>query len=100
MRAALQPVTGTGRRAANPNYDFGGKTGTAQVASAAAAGPEADRPEELRNHAWVVGIAPIDAPEIAIVVFIEHGGSGGIAAAPLAGVLMTTYFESREAAQR
>ena len=100
MRAAAHPVTGTARRPANPAYDFGGKTGTAQVASAAAAGPEADRPEELRNHAWFVGIAPIDAPEIAIVVFIEHGGSGGIAAAPLAGVLMTTYFESREAAQR
>ncbi len=100
MRAAAHPVTGTARRAANPAYNFGGKTGTAQVASADAAGPEADRPEELRNHAWFVGIAPIDAPEIAIVVFIEHGGSGGVAAAPLAGVLMTAYFESREAAQR
>ncbi|MCH7824620.1 MAG: penicillin-binding protein 2 [Acidobacteria bacterium] len=100
MRAATHPVTGTARRAANPDYDFGGKTGTAQVASAAAAGPEGDRPEELRNHAWFVGIAPVDAPEIAIVVFIEHGGSGGVAAAPLAGLLMTAYFESREAAQQ
>ncbi len=100
MRAAAHPVTGTARRAANLGYDFGGKTGTAQVASSAAAGPEEDRPEELRNHAWFVGIAPIDAPEIAIVVFIEHGGSGGVAAAPLAGLLMTAYFESKEAAQQ
>ncbi len=100
MRAAVRPVTGTARRAANPDYDFGGKTGTAQVASAVAAGPEEDRPEELRNHAWFVGIAPADAPEIAIVVFVEHGGSGGVAAAPLAGLLMTAYFESRELAQR
>ncbi len=100
MRAAAHPVTGTARRAANPDYDFGGKTGTAQVASTAAAGPEADRPEELRNHAWFVGIAPIDAPEIAVVVFIEHGGAGGVAAAPLAGPLMTAYFESREVTQR
>ena len=68
MRAAAHPVTGTARRAANLAYDFGGKTGTAQVASSGAAGPEQDRPEELRNHAWFVGIAPVDAPEIAIVV--------------------------------
>jgi penicillin-binding protein 2 len=100
MRAALQPVTGTGRRAANPNYDFGGKTGTAQVASTAASGPEEERPEALRNHAWFVGIAPIESPEIAIVVFIEHGVGGGVTAAPIAGQLMTAYFETREEAKQ
>lgn len=100
MRAALKPVTGTGRRAANPNYDFGGKTGTAQVASAVAAGPEEERPEGLRNHAWFVGIAPVEKPEIAIVVFIEHGVGGGVAAAPVAGQLMTTYFEATEETKR
>jgi len=100
MRAALDPVTGTGRRAAHPNYDFGGKTGTAQVASAAAAGPEEERPEALRNHAWFVGIAPVEEPEIAIAVFIEHGVGGGLAAAPVAGQLMTAYFETSEETKR
>jgi len=91
MRAAAHPVTGTARRAANLAYDFGGKTGTAQVASSAAAGPEEDRPEELRNHAWFVGIAPIDAPEIAIVVFHELGA--GFLTAEAGGDIMRAWAE-------
>ncbi len=91
---------GSSRRARNPDIEFGGKTGTAQVASSAAAGPEEERPEELRNHAWFVGIAPIDSPEIAIAVFIEHGGGGGIAASPLAGELLTAYFAAQQSARR
>ncbi len=83
---------GTGWRARNPRIPFGGKTGTAQVASRALTGPEEDRPEQLRNHAWFVGLAPVDDPEIAIAVLIEHGGGGGRAAAPVGGHVMSTYF--------
>lgn len=88
--------SGSSRRARNPDIEFGGKTGTAQVASSDLAGPEDERPEELRNHAWFVGIAPVDNPEIAIAVFIEHGGGGGVAAAPLAGELLTAYFAAQQ----
>ena len=70
------------------------------MASAAAAGPEEERPEALRNHAWFVGIAPVEEPEIAIAVFIEHGVGGGLAAAPVAGQLMTAYFEASEETKR
>ncbi len=83
---------GTGWRARNPDVPFGGKTGTAQVASRALTGPEEDRPEQLRNHAWFVGLAPVNDPEIAIAVLIEHGGGGGLAAAPVGGHVMSTYF--------
>jgi penicillin-binding protein 2 len=90
---------GTGWRARNPQVPFGGKTGTAQVASAAMTGPEEDRPEELRNHAWFVGLAPVEAPEIAIAVLIEHGGGGGSAAAPVGGHVMSTYFDLKRDAE-
>jgi len=50
----------------------GGKTGTGQ------AGPNQD------NHAWFVGVAPIDNPRFVVVVLIEEGGSGGRVAAPVA----------------
>jgi len=83
---------GTGWRARNAQIPFGGKTGTAQVASRALTGPEEDRPEQLRNHAWFVGLAPVDDPEIAVAVLIEHGGGGGLAAAPVGGHVMSTYF--------
>lgn len=50
----------------------GGKTGTAQSA------PTRD------NHAWFIGVAPIDDPQYVVAVVIEEGGSGGAIAAPVA----------------
>jgi penicillin-binding protein 2 len=91
--------SGTGWRARNPEIPYGGKTGSAQVAATAAAGPEALRPEELRNHAWFVGVAPVDDPQVSIAVFIEHGGAGGAIAAPIAGSVLNAWFEARRNAQ-
>ncbi len=84
---------GTSRRAQLAGITAGGKTGTAQVASASRVAEEdADRPEHLRNHAWFIAVAPIDDPEIAIAVFMEHGGSGGAVASPIGGQLLAAYF--------
>ena len=47
---------------------IGAKTGTAQVTSI-----------DLENNAWFVCFAPFDDPEIAVVVFVPHGYSGGMA---------------------
>jgi hypothetical protein len=38
----------------------------------------------LRHHAWFVGWAPLDEPELVVAVIVEHGGDGGSAAAPVA----------------
>jgi penicillin-binding protein 2 len=62
-----------------------GKTGTAQVSGG---GPRrsADQANAWyyrRSHAWFAGFAPADAPELAIVVLVEHGGHGGKHAAPI-----------------
>jgi penicillin-binding protein 2 len=59
-----------------------GKTGSAE-----------DGPPPL--HAWFVGYAPADAPEIVAVAFVERGGGGGDAAAPLVRGLLETYFAAR-----
>jgi len=84
---------GTSRRAQLDGVTVGGKTGTAQVASSERVAEEnADRPEHLRNHAWFIAVAPIDDPEIAIAVFVEHGGSGGAVASPIGGQLLAAYF--------
>ena len=61
-------------------------------ASAVAANNE-DRPYELRTHAWFVGFAPFDEPEIAVAVVVEHGGAGGAAAAPIGGEILRTFFD-------
>jgi penicillin-binding protein 2 len=36
------------------------------------------------THAWFIGFAPADHPQIAFCVLVEYGGSGGIAAGPIA----------------
>ncbi len=48
--------------------EIGGKTGTAEVGDI-----------DLENNAWFVAFAPFDEPEIAVVVMIPHGYSGGYA---------------------
>lgn len=50
----------------------GGKTGTGQSSA------------NRDNHAWFVGVAPIDNPQYVVAVVIEEGGSGGGIAAPVA----------------
>ena len=92
MRDAV--VSGTAWRARIPSARVAGKTGTAQVASAnVVAANNEDRPYELRTHAWFVGFAPFDDPEIAVAVVVEHGGAGGAAAAPIGGEILRTFFE-------
>jgi penicillin-binding protein 2 len=38
----------------------------------------------MRDHAMFIGFAPVSAPRFACAVVVEHGGSGGAVAAPIA----------------
>ena len=40
--------------------------------------------------------APRDNPQIAGVVFVEHGGHGGTTAAPIAQHVLETFFAKKE----
>ena len=95
MRDAVEG--GTAWRARLPRFAVAGKTGTAQVAAASrVARNNADRPRELRTHAWFVGFAPFEAPEIAVAVVVEHGGAGGAAAAPVGRAILEAWQKVRE----
>ena len=52
-------------------------------------------PQDLRDHSWFIGYAPVDNPTIAFAVFVEHGGHGGDQAAPIAREVLEVYFEGR-----
>ncbi len=71
--------SGTGYLARVGGTRVAGKTGTAQNP------PNPD-------HAWFVGYAPFDDPQIAVAVIVENGGFGGSAAAPLAGAMIRRYL--------
>jgi len=74
---------GTCRAAAVPGVAVAGKTGTA---------PALDGSQV--THAWFVGYAPVEAPEIALVVFLQRG-TGGADAAPLAAQILSRYFAQK-----
>ena len=60
------------------NISVGGKTGSAEAPN-------------NKVHAWFVGFAPFENPEIAIVVMVENGGHGNYTAEVVRDI-MTEYF--------
>ena len=48
------------------------------------------------SHAWFVGFAPVDNPEIVVSVIVEHGGRGGAVAAPIAKRVIEEYLKRQE----
>lgn len=66
------------------NIEVGGKTGSAQT-------EKLDSKGKKITNAWFVGFAPFENPEIAIVVMIENGQSGGKAAIPARDII-AEYF--------
>ena len=72
-------LKGTGWRVNIEELAVAGKTGTAQ-------NPQGE------THAWFIGFAPYENPEICITVFLENGGEGGEAAAPIARAMLEKYF--------
>lgn len=96
MDSVVNGIRGTARSmAVDANYRMGGKSGTAQVYQLAA--NKEDNPtevaEHLRDHAWFVAFAPVDAPRIAIAVVVEHGGGGSTAAAPVARATLEAWLD-------
>ncbi|MAS09844.1 penicillin-binding protein 2 [Salinisphaera sp.] len=71
----------------NLDYTIAGKSGSAQVTKLAQneAAPDLEDVEhQFRDHALFVAFAPIENPEIAVAVLVEHGGGGSSVAGPVA----------------
>ncbi|HBD20674.1 MAG TPA: penicillin-binding protein 2, partial [Arenimonas sp.] len=95
MVAAMHAPTGSGRSAAlGASYQMAGKTGTVQRVSRR--GTERMDPNQLpyhlRHQAWFIGFAPAEAPTVAVVVLVEHGGSGARAAAPIGRRILDAWL--------
>lgn len=93
MRAAVGPG-GTATAAALPGIAVAGKTGTAEffIDRNNDRRPDRDREGNLPTHAWFVGFAPYDNPQIALIVFVFGGGEGSAVAVPIAGEILDYYF--------
>jgi penicillin-binding protein 2 len=95
MVAVVHGPTGTARRIGeDAPYQIAGKTGTAQVISIAqdAEYDEEELEERQKDHALFVAFAPAEAPQIAVAVIVENGGSGSGVAAPIARAVLDSYL--------
>lgn len=90
LASVVNEPNGTAAQARSFIINFGGKTGTVQVVSKKTREKFAHK--QLEHHAWFVGFAPVDNPEIAFSVIVEHGGSGGGVAAPVAKNILEGYI--------
>jgi len=72
---------GMAHSAAPDGYNVAGKTGTANSSSSAF------------THGWFAGYAPAEKPEIALVVYLEHGR--GSDAAAVAHMVFTAYGKAK-----
>jgi penicillin-binding protein 2 len=88
LDAAVNDPKGTSYAVRMHDVRVAGKTGTAQVGNRRVrteGTPDAD-------HAWFASFAPADAPQIAVVVLVEHGGFGAKSATPVAMDIYRSYF--------
>ncbi|MEZ4466435.1 MAG: penicillin-binding protein 2 [bacterium] len=96
-RAVNDDKLATGHLAALPYGTVAGKTGTAQVRRI-----QRDSMRQSvkrfrdRDHAWFAAFAPYESPRLVVVVFLEHGGSGGKDAAPIARQILEAYHQRIE----
>ncbi len=81
MLQVVQSDYGTGQLARVDFTKLAAKTGTAQA-------PPKD------PHSWITGFFPYENPKIAFVVFVEHGGSGGITGAKIAKEMLNVWREN------
>jgi penicillin-binding protein 2 len=86
---------GTGGNARMVGYDVAGKTGTSQVISNAGRQALGMHRKDLRDNGWFVFFAPRDNPQIAGVVFAEHG-EHGTNAALITRHILETFFAKKE----
>jgi len=78
MRQAV--TDGSAKRLNSLPVSAAGKTGTAQWSN--------DKPP----HAWFIGFAPYDHPQIAVTILIEEGEEGSATAVAVADGFMRWYF--------
>jgi len=78
------------------NFNAAGKTGTAEYCDNVAQALNLCQQGNWPAHAWFVGYAPYDNPEIVVVAFVYNGKEGSTVAAPIVRKVLEAYFELKQ----
>ncbi len=70
-----------------------GKTGTAEYCDPFAQEKNLCSYGNWPTHAWTLGYAPYEDPEVAVVVFVYNGNEGASVAGPIVRSILDAYFE-------
>ena len=81
------------RQFENATIAAAGKTGTAEYCDKYALEQNRCQYGNWPSHAWTVGFAPYDNPEVAVVAFVYNGGEGASVAGPIVRRVLEAYFE-------
>jgi len=84
LLAVVNDPGGTGKAAYDDLLKVAGKTGTAEAPQSRIGATPEIATWLKEDHAWFAMYAPVPDPQVVIVIFLEHGGSGGHDAGPLA----------------
>jgi penicillin-binding protein 2 len=94
-------VYGTAPDARVEGVRVAGKTGTAQFCDDIARETGICRAGfDQPTHAWFMAFAPVETPEIAVIVFIYNGGEGSTVAVPVAQEILEWYFHHDQEAEQ
>jgi penicillin-binding protein 2 len=88
LAGVINEEKGTAISARLDGVSAAGKTGTAQVSRRLKKG----KIIWLEDHSWFAAYAPIERPQVAVVVLVEHGGRAAKVAAPVAMEIIRDYF--------
>jgi penicillin-binding protein 2 len=101
MIAAVNDEGGTGEKAklGEGRPTVAGKTGTSQISMLTGETAEDNLERSKRDHALFVAYMPAKAPRYAMAAVIEHGGAGGMTAAPLARDILNLVLDRDDRAR-
>jgi penicillin-binding protein 2 len=95
LDAVVNTDQGTGKAARVDGVHIAGKTGTAEYCDDLALKNGECYAGHQPTHAWFAAYAPVEDPEIAVLVFIYNGGEGSLRAAPVAQKILQYYFQQK-----
>jgi penicillin-binding protein 2 len=91
VRRGMEQAVASGTAAKRGQIEglrIAGKTGTAQFCDDIMCGVGFEQPE----HAWFTAFAPVENPEISVIVYLYNGGEGSVAAVPVVREILAHYF--------
>jgi penicillin-binding protein 2 len=80
MHQTVAGSTGSARTLQALPFSSAGKTGTAQFGT------------EQKTHAWYIGYAPFENPQIVVAIIVEGGGEGNAISVPVASRVFSYYM--------